>query len=139
MSVDDKLEPTPFEAAPPPHEEPAPTRAGAPGWTLPALGALVVLALLVVFWLPQQVAPPETPPAAEPAASDAGATGSSPGAAAPKPAPAEASPWSEAQAAKLRKEAQDVLQALVRVRSERIASGVSDEFRAWAGFQLYIR
>jgi tetratricopeptide (TPR) repeat protein len=111
----EKLEPTPFEAAPPP-EQPAQASAssGAPRWTLPALGGLVVLALLVIFWLPEQVAPPAdveslTPTTSEPLPATTPKAGSE------RP-PAEASPWSDAQAARLRKEAQDVLQALLELQ-----------------------
>lgn len=117
MSADyDKLEPTPFEAAPPP-EPPAQdsTPTGTPGWMLPALAGLAVLALLVVFWLPEQVTPTGEPPAAaEPPAANTANAGSSK-ASSSKP-PAEASPWSDAQAAKLRKEAQDVLQELLELQ-----------------------
>lgn len=118
MSADyDKLEPTPFEAAPPPDQPPpAATPAGTPRWILPALGGLVILALLVVFWLPEQVAPPrpvDTAAAPAPPSTDSPRPGTQPVRQAP-----EASPWSDAQAAKLRKEAQDVLQQLLELQFE---------------------
>ena len=130
MSPNEQLEPTPFEPAASPggaadtagtgSKPPTPLRErpkGPPTWFWPALGGLLLLALLVVFWLPGQVNPPQPvdrePPAqaaAEPA----------PGTARPAPAaPAEApetSPWSDAQAAKLRKEAQDVLAELLDIQ-----------------------
>ena len=116
MSADhEKLEPTPFEAAPPPQQSTqASPPAGAPKWILPALGGLVVLALLVIFWLPEQVASPGEAQKQIPETVDSPAA--TPSKAGAKKAPAEASPWSDAQAAKLRKEAQDILQKLLELQ-----------------------
>ena len=93
-----------------------PRRGGTPSWVLPALVVLLLLAVLVVFWLPQRVNPELV---------EAGADQQS-GAAAPvqpkaQPAPpaaggADATPWSEAQLAKLRKEAQEVLAELLEIQ-----------------------
>jgi len=99
---------------------------------LPALGGLVLLALLVVFGLPAWVGQP----APEDAASDntttvpddAGASGQASGgpAAANPPDKADVTPWSDAQAAKLRKEAQDVLADLVELQFSLEARGVKE-------------
>lgn len=85
-----------------------------PRWVLPALGGLLVLAALVVFWLPRQVEE-----RAFPDESVAGSPGSatspeaSPGAGSPATVAPDSSPWSDAQQARLRKEAQDVLAELL--------------------------
>jgi tetratricopeptide (TPR) repeat protein len=110
-SHNEQLQPTPFEVAPPPVPE-APRRDARARWLLPALGALLALALLVFFWLPEQVssppspipgaAPADTPPAQQPATAPA-----------PPPRITDSSPWSEAQLARLRKEAQEVLEGLL--------------------------
>jgi len=115
----DPIKPTPFDAVPtapahaPAHDSP-PRRPGIP-WVLPALGGLVLLALVVIFWLPAWVGDgtaPDRGPAAAPetatAAAKPGPATAPPGAATP-----DATPWSDAQAARLRKEAQDVLGELV--------------------------
>ncbi len=80
-------------------------------WILPALGGLVLVALLVFFWLPSQVDP-------QPATLDANSE--SP---APRNAPVqttasadESSPYNDAQLARQRKAAQDVLAQLLEVQ-----------------------
>ena len=108
-----KVEPIRFEpasaAAPETGKE---TPAASPGagtppsdnrWLMPALGGLLLIALLVFFWLPSLVDPSkvelETPP---------------PSAAKSRPAAVEeASPWSDAQAARERKAAQEILAMLL--------------------------
>jgi tetratricopeptide (TPR) repeat protein len=150
-SHQDPLEPTPFDVA-----KPAPTEAGetptkghqgTPAWVLPALGGLLLLAAMVIFWLPERVAdtPPPTDAPAE-QASGTDATAAAPPAAKPKPAGEEASPWSDAQLAKLRKEAQDVLQELLDLQFALEERGVqqwaAEEFSAAgeiaaAGDELY--
>ena len=67
-SHNEQLEPTPFDVVEPTPVAPAgstgePRREGTPGWVVPALGGLVVLAVLVIFWLPERVAAPATAPA----------------------------------------------------------------------------
>jgi hypothetical protein len=110
-SQNEQLEPTPFELAPQAHAEETTTKSP-PGWVLPALGGLAVLAVLVIFWLPRQVSAPAQAPAQpdQPAATNAtpGKIEKEQVAAGP-----QNSPWSDAQAAKLRKEAQDILQQLL--------------------------
>jgi tetratricopeptide (TPR) repeat protein len=128
----EQLEPTPFELAPPPEPAGNTSQTKAPNWVLPALGGLVLLALLVVFWLPAKVA--DTDAGAGDKAAPAGdAVADTPAsAAAPSPttpASSDASPWSDAQAAKLRKEAQDVLQALLDLQFALDERGAEQ----WAG------
>lgn len=91
----------------------------APPWVLPVLLALAVLAVAVVFWLPGRISQKTAPP--PPAMEDR------PPAPAPvreKPAREESSPWSDAQMAKLRKEAQDVLANLLEAQNELEEHGV---------------
>ena len=107
---------------------PAPTQKAAvstssTNWVVPALGGLVVLALIVVFWLPGKFDAGNTTPAATEAQqteNTAAVTESSK----KKPQREEASPWSDAQLAKLRKEAQDVLAILLDVQFELQEMGV---------------
>lgn len=112
VSPNEQLEPTPFEPASAPEVRPEVSTA-LPGWVWPALGGLALLVLLVVFWLPGQFTP-ETPTSSAPAeqANPAPERTSPPPAAKAETGP-DASPWSDAQAAKLRKEAQDVLAELL--------------------------
>ncbi|MGL4565400.1 MAG: hypothetical protein ACRCVD_08895, partial [Halioglobus sp.] len=103
-SHNEQLQPTPFDGAQPaPVEVPAAAadkrHEGTPPWVLPALGGLVLLAILVIFWLPERIntgAPQDqsTDPAAAATANPA-----QPGQAAQTAAGPELSPWSDAQAA----------------------------------------
>jgi tetratricopeptide (TPR) repeat protein len=92
----------------------------------------VLLAVLVIFWLPERVGAPA--PAAEPAETDTRtqAAPASGGAAGTKPAGPDVSPWSDAQLAKLRKEAQDVLAELLELQEALEERGV----RQWAPEQF---
>jgi hypothetical protein len=117
----DPIKPIPFEAVPtapasPPAADTPPGRRGT-NWVLPALGGLVLLALVVVFWLPDWVGDAATPDPGAAAAPDA-ATAARPGGGAgtSEAAPPDTTPWSDAQAARLRKEAQDVLADLVELQ-----------------------
>jgi tetratricopeptide (TPR) repeat protein len=75
------------------------------------------LAVLVIFWLPERVAAPGEPTAIAleqtPVAPD---TARAAPAAKPPTSTTDASPWSEAQLAKLRKEAQEVLAELLDIQ-----------------------
>ncbi|QFU74544.1 hypothetical protein EY643_02135 [Halioglobus maricola] len=137
MSVDnEQLKPTPFDVAPAPEtaavSAPEPSR-GTPQWILPALGGLLLLAVVVVFWLPSLVSPPEQ--TAETADSVAGSgtadTAAKPGA---QPDNNPSSPWSDAQDAKLRKGAQDVLAQLLDIQftleERNVALWASEPFAA---------
>ena len=102
-SEHEQLKPIPFEvAAPPPQETPA--RPAIP-WVLPALGLLLALALVVIFWLPDRVNDPHPgPPVPAPESNPAAAEGEqTPGTTPRAPRGSDASPWSQAQQAKLRK------------------------------------
>lgn len=134
-SHNEQVKPIPFEVTPPPQPEattgPAPARTGTAPWVVPALGGLLLLAVLVIFWLPDRVNEPT--PAPDQAAAGATAAGQDqPGVAtaAAKPAPAkgDVSPWSDAQMAKLRKEAQDALAQLLDIQFALEERGV----KAWA-------
>ena len=121
VSDNEQLQPTPFEPAPAaqPQQE---ARKAPPGWIWPALGGLVLLALLVVFWLPTLVGDPAAVPASnesgvENTAAANGTEAAANGKASAKPDTGpDVSPWSDAQAAKLRKEAQDVLAQLLDIQ-----------------------
>jgi tetratricopeptide (TPR) repeat protein len=131
-SHNDPLQPTPFDAstsapAESPVETPAAAR-GTPAWVLPALGGLLLLAAVVIFWLPERVG---TPPPAEPPSAEDAAAGVADTAPDIRPTPAtpatdDTSPWSEAQLAKLRKEAQDVLQELLDIQFALEERGVQE-------------
>lgn len=130
-SPNEQLEPTPFELAP--QSEPDTVEAKSPpNWVLPALAGLALLALLVVFWLPAQVDESTSGNTPEPNVTVAEPTADASPASSPRAEPAgpEVSPWSDAQAAKLRKEAQDVLQELLDLQfglEERGAERWADE------------
>jgi hypothetical protein len=97
-----RVEPVRFEPAAPPAAEGELRAPVQRNWLLPALAGLLVLALLVFFWLPSQV--------------DIDAIEADAAAAAPARArlPAEqASPWSDAQLARQRKAAQEILAELL--------------------------
>jgi tetratricopeptide (TPR) repeat protein len=125
-SHNDPVEPIPFDVAQPaPSLTPTDTRAtgtglqgSRPAWVLPALGGLVLLAVLVIVWLPKSLEP--TPiEAAQPTAESANsATAGQTNTAAPKASPgnADAAPWSDAQAAHLRKTAQEVAAQLLELQ-----------------------
>jgi tetratricopeptide (TPR) repeat protein len=130
------IKPVSFEAATPAADTTGaePTTAGAaprPPWMLPALGGLALLALIVVFWLPSAVSPPELSATTEQPVSEGGTTGNSNTAVKPGNASdqEEASPWNDAQLAKLRKAAQDVLSSLLEIQFDLQERGVEQ----WAG------
>jgi tetratricopeptide (TPR) repeat protein len=119
-SHNDPVQPIPFDVV-----QPAPTptatartadvevHRGTPAWVLPALGGLLLLALLVIFWLPNNLQP-TLPASAPPAtASSGGADPATASAGQPSAATADTTPWSDAQAARLRKQAQEVLAQLL--------------------------
>lgn len=132
-SKNEQVNPTPFDLAqpspPPSSKVDTAARQGTAPWVLPALGGLLLLAILVVFWLPERLGPsePELPTAAvepQPASPDNTVAGT------PKSKPAsattDATPWSEAQLAKLRKEAQEVLEQLLDIQFALEERGVKE-------------
>jgi hypothetical protein len=101
-----KVEPLAFEPAAPPttastESKPA-TVAASRNWVVPSLSALIVIGLLVIFWLPEQV---------DTSAIDADAAAANP--VRSKPSTIDVSPWSDAQLAKQRKAAQEILAELL--------------------------
>ncbi len=84
-------------------------------WVWPLLLSLVVVIVLVVVWLPGQIKQQAvlTPEASEAVPSSPPAQAGSRGA----PIAGEVSPWSDAQTAKMRKEAQDILTDLLEAQS----------------------
>lgn len=133
MPIDkERVEPTPFETAAPaprPAEANAADRAGVARWIVPALAALVLLALAVVFWLPSVLEPDAIPAdsaqtGAVPAERAATATG-------PQDPVAE-TPFADAEAARLRGEAQEILEQLLDLRDSLVARGAE----TWAGDAL---
>ncbi|MEH6611451.1 MAG: hypothetical protein V7696_18920 [Halioglobus sp.] len=124
-----QVQPTQFDLAAKPQADDEATplahgqESGPPSWVIPALGVLLVVGAIVVFWLPGRVASPQLStktddnpvnieqvaptPSQEPEASD------------------QASPWSDAQMAKLRKEAQDILGELLDVQFRLQERGVT--------------
>ena len=132
-SPNDPVKPTAFAL---PDPEPAPTIAtapagDAPNWVLPILAGLVVLALIVVFWLPGRFdgQPATEEPGTEQLTDDTPANSAAAGPGKEREQIEEASPWSDAQLAKLRKEAQDILAILLDVQFELQEMGVEQ----WAG------
>ncbi len=104
------------------------TRTGGPRWVGPALLALVVLALLVIFGLPRMSAPETTTAAVSADASGSVVTAPASDSRAPSdkaPAGPDGSPWSDAQQAALRREAQDVLNQLLEAQQSLEARNVS--------------
>jgi tetratricopeptide (TPR) repeat protein len=117
-SHNEQVKPTTFDVADEPPTGPQSsalesTSHTAPPWVLPVLLALAVLAITVVFWLPGRISQQAAPPV--PAIEDKAPV---PAMAKGKPATEESSPWSDAQLAKLRKEAQDILANLLDVQFE---------------------
>ena len=130
-SPNEPLQPTPFDVAEPtPAREHSPvspdSSKGSPAWVLPALGGLLLLAALVIFWLPERVDAPAVPPGqvTTDQAADSMQTTPTTASGQATAAQAEATPWSDAQLAKLRKEAQDVLEQLLDVQFTLEESGV---------------
>lgn len=115
----DQLTPTPFEpAAQQPASAPAPSTAEqSRRWLIPALLALLLLAASLIFILPQLGKEATTEPSnSTPSPEQVAATQNS-----PRPNTAEppaATPWSDAQQARWRKEAQEVLAQLLELQEE---------------------
>ena len=133
-SHNEQLQPTPFEVVQPePLQPTAPVkqrREGMAPWVLPALGGLLLLALLVIFWLPERVnspGPVDSATAVETASAEQGGAGTGQANKAPA-AKTDVTPWSDAQLAKLRKEAQDVLADLLDLQFSLEERGV----KLWA-------
>ncbi len=122
-SPQEPLQATATEPANPPEPEYFET-AGTPRWVLPGLGVLVVVLALVVFWLPGQIKPATPPTPSQPETSAVDSKPKSSPAASDKDSGPAATPWNDAQAAKLRKEAKDALEALLEVQFDLEERGV---------------
>lgn len=114
------VKPTPFEVANPAKAATAAThdRALSGKWIAPALGLLLALTALVVFWLPDKLylqTADTLPIAADVIDTDTQHSAQAPSspAAAQQPEQVQVAPWSEAQQARLRLAAQDVLAELL--------------------------
>lgn len=141
-SQNEQLEPTPFDVVQPTPVEPVTTagsrqREGTPPWVLPALGVLVLLAVLVIFWLPERVSEPGpeatiSDPAGAARTDPVTGDQARPDKTRDQGTGPDVSPWSDAQLAKLRKEAQDVLAQLLEVQDALEERGVQQ----WAPEQF---
>jgi tetratricopeptide (TPR) repeat protein len=124
----EKINPAGFETITP--ADPALSQAIAPEarsstenrWVPPVLTGLIVLAAIVIFWLPSAV---DKPVLESPAGEQATAASQPTSSDSREP---ERSPWQEAQVSKVRKEAQDVLGDLLDLQFELEEQGV----RQWA-------
>ena len=125
-SHNEQVKPTAFDVA----DEPQPglqastlesTHSAAPRWVLPMLLTLAVLVVAVVFWLPGRVSQQTAPPIP---AKEVPAVAPAPVTAQGKPAAQESSPWSDAQLAKLRRDAQEILGNLLGIQYELEEKGV---------------
>lgn len=134
MSSDkDPVQPTPFDLVQSASSSTSPeskvkvaAQRGTPAWVLPALGGLVLLALLVIFWLPKSLESVNSAPAPTSAETSSTASIEQSAIAAGKSSPggADASPWSDAQMARYRKEAQEVLAQLLELQDTLQTRGV---------------
>ncbi len=122
----ERVDPTPFDAAPKAAAETstATEGRGLAALTLPVLGLLVVAALFVFFLLPKLIEPGE-PPASTSISSSPSASGS---ASTPTPQREEttaepSSPYADALEARARAEAQELLEELIDVRENLEARG----------------
>jgi tetratricopeptide (TPR) repeat protein len=137
----ERVEPAPFDSIP--QTEPRQNRAdsvaeGPPRWVLPALALLVLLALGVVFWLPELVSSRDEATGATGTTVEELAGGVSDsaqptgGAGTPAQSAAGGSPFADAEAARLRSEAQGILDTLLDLRDTLEKRGAGD----WAAEAL---
>jgi tetratricopeptide (TPR) repeat protein len=146
-SHNDPVKPIPFDAVPSAstptataHTATAAASRDTSKRTLIVLAVLALLAMLVLFWLPSLVQQAPEPTAQQsPAAQSAEAKPSATAATNPAgpstgqaPAGPDGSPWSDAQAARLRKQAQEVLAKLLDVQFALQERGVEQ----WAPAQF---
>lgn len=125
-SHNDQIRPTKFDvndkAASTPHSPPLDSNThSTPRWVLPLLLALVVVAVIVVFWLPGRI---DQQPALTPPVNAVVTSSASPAVAGSESAVGEATPWSDAQRAKMRRQAQDILTNLLEAQSRLEEIGV---------------
>ena len=131
----DPVKPTPFDAAKPAPVAAAPPASGAPlpstatpRWVMPTLAILLTLVVAVVVWLPASLQPDG--PAADPVADDSTPSEAMPAGGGTATQTVErnvapdASPWSDAQAARLRREAQETAAELLDLQFELRETGI---------------
>lgn len=138
MSIErERVQPAPFETVKPAQKTSEENDSRGPGpsrWTIPALGALVVLAIGVVFWLPSALESPGSKGTQDPAGQDApSATANAPAQSGSAPRGAEpGTPFADAEAARLRGEAQEILNTLLDLRDSLTRRGAE----IWAREEL---
>ena len=121
-SPNEPVKPIPFDVAhsvPSPIQQQATTeKKGTPSWVLPAFGGLLLLAVAVFFLLPKSIdsANQDQSPPQQQASQDTNAGPSDTIARKPAQPANDTTPWSDAQQAKLRKEAQEVLAELLELQ-----------------------
>lgn len=134
---DDPVQPTPFDVA-----TPAPVTApvadkqvrdaakGSPRWVWPALGVLLLVAVAVIVWLPASLDPKQTDPVASSNATAAPDTTTHQPAsdASSTAAGSDVAPWSDAQSARARREAQEAAAELLELQYSLEERGVE----SWA-------
>ncbi|MFN2287779.1 MAG: hypothetical protein ABR578_05555, partial [Chromatocurvus sp.] len=135
MSIEkERIEPAPFESAAPVKQSATPGGTDSPAsarWIPPTLLALVLVVLAVVFWLPTALQPSDNAPDNGRAIADKTADTTT-GNAAPAlpgapPRNAEAgSPFAEAEAARLRAQAQEILEPLLDLRDSLAGRGAAE-------------
>ena len=134
-SHNEPVKPTPFDTAKP---APAATASSSPDtlrpaestprWVVPTLAILLALVVAVVVWLPASLQ--SDGPAAEAVADDATPPGTAPAGGGTalqtveKSIAPDASPWSDAQAARLRREAQETAAELLDLQFELRETGI---------------
>lgn len=119
-----RVEPTPFSAPQQAESAPEAQPDGHPPWLIPALGALAVLAIIVLFALPRWVDREAPAGSAAVVTTPEGSTSSTLTPAREQQSTAEApSPFADAVAARARSEAQELLEELLDVQENLVSRG----------------
>ena len=131
MSIEkERIEPAPFESAAPVKQSATPGGTDSPAsarWIPPTLLALVLVVLAVVFWLPTALQPSDNAPDNGRAIADTTTGNAAPALPGAPPRNAEAgSPFAEAEAARLRAQAQEILEPLLDLRDSLAGRGAAE-------------